>query len=543
MYDPLLREVQTTNPDGTYARTLYRPFEKSVADEEDTASSSPHFDTPTTFRYDGLGRQVQTLERKVAAIYTTSYGYDVLDNLVLITDALGNIKRQTFDSLKRKLWMDDPDRGQMTYTYDDAGNLSETLDAKGQRIGFTYDGANRLLAENDITAPGDSAPEVRYHYDDDLAPEYPEAVNTRGRLAWVEDTSGREYLSYDGRGNLAGRIKRITSPPVAAGEAQASSTPLDFVTLMRYDAMDRPLELTYPDGVTITYGYNAQSLLESIPGYVDRIHYTASGQRTALATGDGIRTTYQYDSRLRLLALKSVDRTDVILQDLHYRFDGVSNIVGIEDARPGRTPADDDSQTFVLDDLYRLTKVTYTNGSADSIDYTYDPVGNLVRQTSTVPTANLGELIYGQGAGPHALTQVGGDTWRYDANGNLSTKAGWTYAWDIRDRLASATARTAFIQDHTYDYAGERVQQARDDLQRQPDLSSILTGPSRCAASSLSSTFSLATSVWPRYGAAFSPGRLIHGFAGSRPYMASIERGWCGHSCGGRGSRRRYRKR
>lgn len=449
MYDPLLRQVRTTNPDGTFGRTEYRPFEQTVFDDEETNPASPHFNQPKTFRFDGLGRQIQTLEHSGTFTYTTSFGYDLLDNLTSITDANGNVKRQTFDGLKRKLSMDDLDRGVMTYTYDDAGNLLETVDAKGQHLQYTYDGVNRILTETDGSTGSGAAPDVRYHYDADLAAEHSDAANAMGRLAWIEDRSGREYRTYDARGNLAGRIKRLSVP----GHGPA----LDFVTLMRYDDMERPIELTYPDGVTVTYRYNGQSLLDAIPGYVDHVGYLASGQRAALATSDGVQTSYGYDSRLRLTDLHAADPHGAALQSLRYHFDGVSNIVGIDDLRSDRTTADDDTRAFTLDDLYRLTEVRYPAGAGDHIDYAYDPLGNLVHQASNIPSSDLGDLQYGQAAGPHALTQVGSAVWSYDHNGNLTAKPWFTYGWDTRDRLTSVSGANGLRQDNLYDYGGERI--------------------------------------------------------------------------------------
>ncbi|MFQ5856892.1 MAG: toxin TcdB middle/N-terminal domain-containing protein [Anaerolineae bacterium] len=451
-YDPLLRQVKTTNPDRTFSRTVYRPLERLVYDEEDTdpASKQKHYDTPTTLRYDGLGRLAQVLERNGADTYTTTYGYDLLDNLTHIRDTEGNVKRQQFDSLSRKLWSDDPDRGLTKYVYDDVGNVLEMVDAKGQKIVYTYDGANRPLTENWVLAGGDTTPDIVYHYDADLAPEYADARNTRGRVTWVEDESGREYLSYDARGNLAGRIKRINVP--------GSSQVLDFATRMQYDAMDRLTELTYPDGATLQQRYNEQSLLDAIPGYVDDIDYIASGQREAVATADGVHTTYAYDERLRLEDLQSVAGTGAMLQAWHYEFDGVSNILRIEDRRQNLAPADDDTRALVLDDLYRLKTVTYTATAPQAtINYDYDPIGNLTRKTSTLPAVSLGGLQYGQGAGPHVLTQVGNDRWQYDANGNLTAKPGYTYDWDFRDRLASVRGPDGLRQDHTFDHANARV--------------------------------------------------------------------------------------
>ncbi len=359
IYDPLLRPVQLTNPDNTFTRTVFAPLANSAFDEEDNTPTSNHFNTPMSYRFDGLGRLVQVLERNAGAVYTTTYGYDLLDDLTVITDTLGNVKRQSFDALKRKLKIDDPDAGIKTFAYDAAGNVTETLDAKGQRIGFTYDGANRPLAENFVLTTGDVTPDITYHYDADKATEYADAQNTLGRLTWIDDESGREYVSYDARGNVVGKIKRVRRPD--DGNTQ------DFVMLTQYDALDRPTRLTYPDGFSVTYRYNAQSLLDSIPSFVSNLDYAATGQMTRQATSDGVTTAQTYDNRLRLKTLRSVAANNIALQDFGYHFDGASNITQIDDLRIARTPTDDDSRTFVLDDLYRLTQANYLAGAKDNI--------------------------------------------------------------------------------------------------------------------------------------------------------------------------------
>jgi YD repeat-containing protein len=95
-YDPLLRPVQLTHPDNTFTKTVFAPLAEAQFDEEDNAPASSHFNTPMSYRYDGLGRLVQVLERHAGAVYTTTYGYDLLDNLTVITDTLGNVKKQSF---------------------------------------------------------------------------------------------------------------------------------------------------------------------------------------------------------------------------------------------------------------------------------------------------------------------------------------------------------------------------------------------------------------------------------------------------------------
>ena len=174
------------------------PPETVLFDEEDISPSSPYFNTPHFQAKDGLDRLVAVTEvtrlnddgiRSTSTnSWVTRYAYDLNDNLTHILDSQGNEKWFRYDGLKRKLFMNDPDRGVMEYTYDEASNLKSTLDAKGQRIECTYDGVNRLLTEDYLDAAGRS-PDVRYFYDAPLANvpvgdgSTATARNTRGMLA------------------------------------------------------------------------------------------------------------------------------------------------------------------------------------------------------------------------------------------------------------------------------------------------------------------------------------------------------------------------
>ena len=454
-YDPLARMVRRQNPDDTFTRVVHQPLAQLLYDEEDNNPTSPHYDTPRTLRFDGLERltgveEVNRVDGQVAR-YVTSYEYDRLGRLLKITDAQGHSKSQSFDALGRKLSIVDPDRGQAFFTYDDKGNVVEKVDAKGQHIRYTYDAANRILTQNYVTGTGDETPEVRYHYDADLAPDYANAQNTQGRLAWVEDEAGGEYLSYDARGNITGRVKRIKLPN--------SSESIDFAMRMNYDAMQRLVAYTYPDGVVQRFTYNEQSFLEAMPGYVTNIDYMPLGKRTQIATADGAITAYTYDSRQRLATLRTVGQQNTVYQDWRYQLDGLSNVLRIEDQRPERTATDDATQIFTYDSLNRLTSASYADGN--QIDYGYDPIGNLVRKSATWPAQNLGAFQIGQTAGPHALTQVGDEPWRYDANGNLRERGvagqGFTYSWDFRNRLIAVNGPNGLRQQHTYDYADQRM--------------------------------------------------------------------------------------
>ena len=244
------------------------------------------------------------------------------------------------------------------------GIFRETQDARGKIVRYTYDAARRPLTES-WGQGSQVATVVRYHYDADLSPLHRDARNTLGRLAYVEDQAGTVFLSYDPRGNIAGQIRQYTGQLV------------EFVLRMRYDAAEHLVGLTYPDGMTVTLTYNAQGLLESMPGFVDNWDYSAAGQRATISYANSVNTSYEYDSRLRLHRL-AAQRSGATLQDITYAYDGAGNVRSMADGRSNRGPANDLTQSFTYDDLHRLTEASGTYGQ---ISHVYDSIGNMLSQS------------------------------------------------------------------------------------------------------------------------------------------------------------------
>lgn len=492
-YDAAGRAITTINPPETTGgarkstRTDYLPLKTVLFDEEDADPASTHFNTPHIQFKDGLDRLVGVdeinKESGTPVTYPTRYTYDLADNLIKILDSQSNQKWMRYDGLKRMVFMHDPDRGVMTYTYDAASNLTQTLDAKAQVISMSYDGANRIQTEDYLDAAG-RTPDVTYFYD--TATTVPagdgstvSSQQVKGKLSSVTDLSGGEVLSYDARGRTAWKIKRIPDP--------RTGLLASYMSQFAYDSLDRLTTLTYPDRDSAGYGYNARNLPQTITGgpsgfIISGMTYKASGQLDTTTYGNGVGTGYAYDPRLRLRSLSTAkDATQLI--SFAYQFDAASNITRIDDNRAaiGSTDPRKNTQVFGYDDLYRLTSVQYPAllaGSAGSIAYAYDRIGNMLSQGSNItatenglPLTNLGTMSYGGTAGPsgrigrsagqpgpHALTAVSGGSrsYPYDANGNMETIDGMACTWDFKDRLI-AVENAQMRADYTYDYTDRRI--------------------------------------------------------------------------------------
>jgi len=510
-YDAAFRKLRMVNPPETTnagarraeSRTVFLPLEEVLYDEEDAYASSPHYLTPHTQYKDGLDRLIGVdevnKESGTPVTYPTRYVYDLLDNLVRIVDSQNNTKIFRYDGLGRKIFMNDPDRGHMTWTYDDQGNLVSSLDAKSQIINFTYDGANRIKTEDYLDAAG-LTPDVAYFYDvgitdldlGDNTQATPQ--NTKGQLAYVKDLSGEEHKSYDARSRVDFETKIVPDLRI--------QVPVHYTTRFTYDSLDRVIRIACPDNDVINYEYNTRNLPERIFGdvvsnVIGSINYIASGQQLEIQYGNNVRTSYEYDQRLRLTRILTAHNTNHPNPYIDYRydFDGASNIRRINDARPGTVrPAGDplrDTHIFGYDDLYRITGVQYSfelPGSPDAnngqITYAYDRIGNMVSQTSDIdheenglPLANLGTMLIGGAAGPsgrtgrnpadppgpHALTSIQNPAssitnrvYPYDANGNMTDIDGLICTWDFKDRMVKAE-NTNMVAVYTYDYTDRRI--------------------------------------------------------------------------------------
>lgn len=422
-YDAVGRRTRIDYPDSTNSQVVFSDFGKTTTDQRGKQ---------LRYTNDAYGRLVTVEEFNGGSTYTTTYEYDVLNNLKKTTDNAGNQTTITYDSLSRKTGMTDPDMGTWSYTYDLNDNLASQTDAKSQTISFTYDALNRVTLK-DLPA-GET--DVTYNYDSAPASYSGQTGYWVGRLAKVTDASGTHEFKYDKQGRVLDDTKTVDSVPYSFGRT--------------YDSMGRVRTLTYPDTEVVTYTYNGFGDVETIQGvksgvttdYIKDVNYNASGQITYTKYGNNVTSDYTYDSntlRLSNILTKKPDGTTK-LQDLSYTFDNIGNVSTIADT------VNSMSQSFTYDDLNRLTQAT---GSAyGTQNFAYDSIGNMT--TKAARTMSYGS---GGGARPHAVTSLtytgtnypsfcnptttgsSSCTFTYDSNGNMTVRGQDTLSYDSENRL------------------------------------------------------------------------------------------------------------
>ena len=214
----------------------------------------------------------------------------------------------------------------------------------------------------------------------------PEANNLRGQVAQLFDCGGViTHERYDFKGNLLRETRRLAAQyrQTLDHSATVALEPAEYSRSSAYDALNRPLRLTTPDGSVLRPSYNEANLLERVEGnlrgsstltvFVSDIDYDEKGQRMLIAYGNGVKTTYRYDSQTFRLTRLATTRGSDSLQDLQYTYDPVGNITHLQD---------DAQQTL----YFRNRRVE------PSADYTYDALYQLIDASGR---EHLGQLVGG----------------------------------------------------------------------------------------------------------------------------------------------------
>lgn len=430
-YDAVGRQISTTYADGTRIETRFGQLHRELWDGEDLDPASPHHRTPTRQYEDGLGRVIRVVERLENRDLETTFQFDPADRIVQTVNANGAVASWLHDGLGRTVFVDHPDAGARAFDYDEDGNLATWWDAEGQRVDRVYDGAGRIQRETYVGTEGEAQGTIVYHYDEP-SPRLGGGELQTGRLTWVEDLAGEEHFEYDARGRMVHDVR------VVRGR--------EYRTSQAFDAADRVVRLTYPDGDAIDIEYNERGLVRRIPGVVTAVEYDAKGFGTRRTYANGVEATAGYDDHDRVEWISARDQDGRLLQDLTYDYERAGSLRSITDGVHPSGPLSA-SSIYGYDDLYRLVSA---RGPAGSFSYAFDEVGN-IRQKS-----DLGVYAYDPTSKPNAVRAVGGRPVAYDANGSVTSYAGRTFTYDPRGELRKVETAEA-TTEYLYDYEGLRT--------------------------------------------------------------------------------------
>ena len=512
-------------PEADYAPTWHARFsDESATDAQKDAAAKAlaHADTPTTVRFDVLGRPFLTVQHNgfdeatppAPILYEARVALDIEGNELSVTDALSRVvMTYAYERRKTRARQDSVDAGARWTLPDVAGNPIRAWDERDHAWRKTYDVLRRPV-ETWLTTGTETAVLVeKIVYGESAGgPAVPETTNVRTKVIEVRDTAGIVASGpYDFKGNLLSSTRTLATDYAVlpdwncAVDLEAES----FTTSTTYDALNRVVTRTTPDGSVAHPTYNAAGLLESLSvnlrgatnatAFITNLDYDAHGRRILVQHGNGVDTAYAYDLKtFRLTSIVTTRTSDSrILQDLAYTYDPVGNVTRIADAVQKVTFYDNDEvsadRDYTYDPLYRLIGASGREhpgqlpppGDApwlvgiphpeDSValrsyaeSYVYDAVGNFEQMIHSGGSQGswTRDYAYVSGTNRLASTTVGNgtETYSHDAHGNMTAMPHLaTMAWDAFDRLAETSPGSGQpVTYYVYDAQGQRVRKVTE---------------------------------------------------------------------------------
>ena len=519
----------------------------------DALKAARHASTPTRIYLDTLGRTFLTIadnglseEGKVLE-YKTRVELDIEGNQREVVDAKGRIvMRYEYDMLSNQVHQASMEAGERWVLNDVTGKPIWAWDSRGHAFRTEYDELRRPMRSY-VTGSVEEYPEKEILFEATVYGERlteAKELNLRAKPYMLLDSGGvvvnkdpDANKAYDFKGNPLGSYRRFAKEfrrrtdwrPLESllidenlDTSALESKLLDlteqeeFSARMSYDALNRVVSQTAPDGSIIRPVYNEANLLEKLnvnlqgadspTAFVENIDYNAKGQRTLIEYGNGVMTTYEYDEKtFRLDHLQTTCKSKR-LQDLFYSYDPAGNISTIRDnaqeircfnqevVKPGgdyiydaiyrlveaigreqagqadqQHPAwDDSSRTRICSDDPRNWKALRSYKEC----YDYDEVGNILHFSHYANGCSwVRDYFYEEKSqinkeeNEHknnrlTRTAVGGgsENYSYNDHGSMTSMPHLqAMEWDFEEHLQSVDLGSGGTAFYVYDAGGQRV--------------------------------------------------------------------------------------
>lgn len=335
---------------------------------------------------------------------TRSYVYDANEQLCKIIEPEIGATLMDWDAAGNRAWVS----GGTNLTSNSCDRDSVTA---AQKISFGYDARRRLTN----VAYGDGSPGTTRTYKPDGLPA---TISSDGSV-W-----SYEY-------NV---LRKLTSETMTFGG-------VNYALSWSYDGNGNQSQVTYPapGNKVVNFAPNALGQPTKLQGYASSVAFYPNGAVSGFVYGNGISRTVGQNSRLLTSAIVDTG----ILSDA-YSYDAVGNVVQIKDNLTGAT-----TRTMGYDDLDRLMTA---NGPWGTGSFTYDPLNNL---RSYVLGSRSVTYSYDNTRNRLASVTVPptGLVYGYDSNGNVTSRTGYRFVYDLGNRLRNI----AGIATYQYDGLGRRT--------------------------------------------------------------------------------------
>lgn len=370
-----------------------------------------------------------------------------------------------------------------------------------------------------------------------------------GRPIAVRGNNGQNVrTSYDANGNVVSVTDAANKATLyqydSFNRVSRITDPMGGVTRMSYDLGDQLTTLVDPRGLITRYYYDAFGLLwrqDSPDTGTTLWAYDSYGRQTIMKRNDGNSTNYDHDALGRVTTIAGGGKTQTLSYDWCNL--GKGKLCGAQDATSiehfgynaqGQlqvqrvlTQGRDDWTWYGYDAYGRLGSVTYPSGTVARYSYTLDQVSamnvtvggstfDVLKDTTYDAAGAVTGWVYGNGA---RLTQS------YDTDGRLKTlttalgatkQQGYTYSWDVTDRITGVanTLDTSLSMTYAYNVLGRLTTQTSPSFLGAPVAITYDTNGNRTSISWLGAetlTISPTSNRLTQHGSAIQYGHDANG--------------------------------
>jgi RHS repeat-associated protein len=392
-YDALGDELSETDPLGNTTKYSYD------ADGDLTSVKDPNGNT-TQYTYN-LDDEPTSTTQPGGQPETETYDGD--GNVLTQTDGNGNTTHYAYNALDEQTSTTTPKGEETQYTYDPAGNLETETNPDGQVTTYGYDDANQLTS---IDYSGSGNPDVTYGYDAD------------GNQTSMTDATGSSAYTYNSLGELT-------------AQADGAENTVDY----GYDLDGNVTSIQYPNGKTVTNGYDDADNLASVTdwdGNETQFAYNADSEpdQTTYPTTNADVDTTSYDADDEITAISMKEGTATLASMAYNRNADEQVATSTETGLPEPTGATSDS--YAYDNANDPTEIdshtgyTYNSDqeltSSPSATYGYNAEGERTSQTPTTGAATTYSYDQNQSLTGVAPSNGTSETNAYDGTGLLTSQ-------------------------------------------------------------------------------------------------------------------------
>jgi RHS repeat-associated protein len=439
-YNTLSSLFQDINSGGTPAVTTTYGYD---AQGNQTSIAAP-LSRNTSNSYDALNRVSQITDPNGSI---TTMGYDGADHVVSVTDPNSFTTQNSVDGFDRVAQLVSPDTGTTTNTFNLAGYLHTTTDARGAVGTYIYDALNRPTS---VQYTGVNASVTKsFTYDN--------CTYGVGRLCEMTDMVGTTQWTYTQQGRIATRTE--TDSNLTIGPRGTYSIAYG------YNSAGQRTSITLPSGAVVNYTYNGNNQVSGITVTpVNGTQTTVLSNATYQPFGPVGSWTWGNGSTVQRIYWPDGDPEQISTTGLHLQLthDQAQRETAISDLD---TPAL--SWTYGYDSLDRLTS---GSNSTNTEGWAYDANGNRLSQSSSSYSLYSMSIAYNSNnnqIAPYTNTSITSsfdaagypndfesEGLNFDAEGNLQNNNSSYATNGLRQRVVTNTGSQIYEHRTVYDEAG-----------------------------------------------------------------------------------------